>query len=69
MRGSECGSCGYGPCACSYILRLQDSGSGVYSLAGVALAQLDALEPHRDACPCPGCYSARLASWVGEVAF
>lgn len=63
MRRSECGTCGLGPCACAYIARLELPGSTVHFLLDVAVEQMGMPRPHRDACPCPGCYSVRLGSW------
>src|SRR5215204_3399913 len=57
-----CEWCCYGPCACSYILKLRPDGE-LGHLHDVALACLKEPWPHRAACPCPRCYSLRLASW------
>lgn len=62
----DCAACGYGPCACRYIVRLEPGGD-MHWLAGVALAQMGLPRPHREACPCPDCWSERMASWSREA--
>jgi len=56
-----CDWCGYGPCACSYIRKLRPGGE-LGHMREVALACCKEPQPHRPACPCPPCYSLRLAS-------
>lgn len=58
-----CQTCNYSPCACSYIAELMPGGAHD-SLADLAQRLSWAPSPHRPACPCPGCYSARLTTWT-----
>lgn len=62
-----CSTCGYGPCVCSYIKKLQPAGELGW-LRGSALAAMKAPLPHRGGCPCPSCVADRLRSWEsGQV--
>jgi len=62
-----CSTCGYGPCACSYISKLQPAAECGW-LRASALAAMNGPLPHRPGCPCPGCYSDRVRSWEsGQV--
>src|SRR5215203_844443 len=62
QRVKPCKWCGYGPCACSYIRKLRHDGELAH-LREIALACFKQPWPHCPACPCPRCYSLRLASW------
>jgi hypothetical protein len=57
-----CSDCRLDPCACSYIAKLRPAGELAH-LREAALEHHHHEPPHRPACPCPRCYSARLASW------
>jgi hypothetical protein len=68
-----CEVCGMGPCACSYVAKLRPEGS-LSHLRDAALLNFGRPLPHLDAdapgdnrrtsgsCPCPRCFSVRLAS-------
>lgn len=58
----KCQVCGYGPCVCHYFPKLEPGGEFAH-LASVAATQMDRPLPHRDGCPCPGCYSDRLRTF------
>lgn len=60
-----CASCGLSPCACSYIKTLLPGGRNAW-LADTVKQMARQPQPHRGgegSCPCPACYSQRLASW------
>lgn len=63
----ECEACGYEPCVCSYIVKLEPGGE-MHHLASVALDQMDEPQPHRGGCPCPFCYSTRLKTFRRQPA-
>lgn len=54
--------CRLDPCACDYLDTLKVGGRNEW-LRPVVLAANTQPLPHRPACPCPGCYSTRLATW------
>lgn len=59
-----CGDCRLHPCACGYIRSLAKGGRNEW-LAPFAAAMAREPHPHRvgeSSCPCPPCYSRRLAS-------
>ena len=72
--GRECSQCGLNPCACAYIAKLRTDGELAH-LREAALVNFNRPLPHLDvvpgdgrregssSCPCPKCYSLRLASW------
>jgi hypothetical protein len=60
----QCGQCHLCPCACDYISRLRPTGDLAH-LRDVALACFKLQFPHRQACPCPACWSDRMRSWDG----
>ncbi len=62
-----CARCGLWPCVCDYIQKLRPDGSLAH-LRQTALWEYLKPMPHRAACPCPGCYSVRLASWESAPA-
>jgi len=60
-----CSRCELWPCACSHIVKLAEGGE----LAHLRQAAIDNYRlpmPHRSACPCPRCYSLRLATWAAD---
>lgn len=63
---SECGDCGYSPCACGYIVRISSDGP-LWELGAIAVEQMEKPFPHRGACPCPSCYSDRARTWEVEA--
>lgn len=62
-----CRDCDLDPCACSYITDLRPDGTLAH-LRQLAAACMSEPLPHRPGCPCPPCYSARLGTWVRELA-
>lgn len=71
--GVTCSTCHLNPCACAYITKLR-TGGPLHHLRSAALANYRKPLPHLDvvtsgdngrsgSCPCPRCYSLRLASW------
>ena len=58
-----CARCHFGPCACAYIADLRVGGR-LEELRPIALQEYPKPLPHRDACPCPSCYSLRLSTWT-----
>lgn len=56
-----CTTCELSPCACKYMDQLLQTEHE--SLLEVADAMADEPQPHRGACPCPVCWSARAATW------
>jgi len=63
LLAKPCEVCGFGPCACSYIAKLRSPEGELANLREAALRGFKEPWPHRPACPCPRCYSLRLASW------
>jgi hypothetical protein len=61
-----CRHCQLFPCACSYIAKFEPGGE-LHWLYPHARREAAKPLPHRAACPCPHCYSARLATWAKEV--
>jgi hypothetical protein len=61
-RAESCVGCQFDPCACSYIAKLRLDGELAH-LREAAIENFALPLPHRPACPCPRCYSLRLASW------
>lgn len=62
-----CRRCALWPCACVYIAKLRPEGELAH-LRPAALDEYPKPMPHRAACPCPRCYSLRLASWAEREA-
>ena len=60
-----CVECGLDPCACHYIAKLRRDGELAH-LRSAALEEYPKPVPHRAACPCPKCYSIRLATWTTD---
>ncbi len=58
-----CARCELNPCSCSYMQDLRP-GHRLGYLRDVALEQFTKPLPHREPCPCPICYSVRLATWT-----
>lgn len=58
-----CNSCNLAPCACRYVEELLAGKFGP-ALPSIAQAQMKLPQPHRAACPCPACWSARLATFT-----
>lgn len=77
---SLCQRCGLDPCACAYIAKLRP-GAELGHLRDAALLNFGKPLPHLDAvrdgddargpfglsCPCPKCYSLRMAGWPVEL--
>src|SRR5215218_28314 len=59
---NPCEVCGLGPCACSYVAKMRPEGPLAHLRPVVIVASKEPW-PHQPACPCPRCYSLRLASW------
>lgn len=62
MTAAEPCACRLIPCACAYTAALRVGGR-LEALRQAALNEYAKPLPHRDACPCPPCYSTRLGSW------
>jgi hypothetical protein len=56
-----CRRCRLWPCACQYIAKLE--GGELSALLPFAKEAAARPLPHRPPCPCPTCYSIRLATW------
>ena len=56
-----CPTCNMNPGACMYIEALMSPENG--ALLDIADSMADVPQPHRDACPCPECWSSRAATW------
>lgn len=57
-----CPDCSMAPCACRYLRSLQPGGDNA-DLSPVVMQMMGEPQPHRGACPCPECWSARAATW------
>lgn len=57
-----CKRCGLDPCPCVYIAKLRPDGELTH-LRDAALAEYPKPMPHRGGCPCPKCFSVRMATW------
>lgn len=62
-----CSGCDLDPCACDYKSSLAPGGKNAH-LRDVAAEQYPRPLPHRAACPCPICWSARLDTFVARLA-
>lgn len=62
-----CPRCALDPCACEYVVSLRPDGRNA-ALRDVAAEQMTKPLPHRAACPCPGCWSARMATFIPGLA-
>lgn len=62
-----CDACQFDPCGCEYIKSLRPGGANE-NLRAVAVEQMTKPLPHRAACPCPGCYCARMATFIPSMA-
>ena len=62
-----CSTCNLDPCACDYIRTLAPGGPNAW-LRDVAREQMGKPLPHRGGCPCPGCYSTRMQTFITAMA-
>lgn len=62
-----CARCQLDPCSCDYIRSLRPDGPNEH-LRHIAAECMTLPLPHREACPCPPCYSSRMATWIPDLA-